>query len=110
MLRRRDAEQGRIDFVDIASPDYSPHDNAGITYEQVRHPALCWGSIIRSHDNLPDPAVLRRPWATYMPSRALVRSSPTWRCALLIRLLAGLHARSSSTQLVHVRAGVQTPL
>ena len=35
MLRRRDAEQGRIAFVDISSPDYSAEQNADISYEQV---------------------------------------------------------------------------
>lgn len=35
-LRKRDAGKGRIDFVDIAAPDYSADANAGITYEQVR--------------------------------------------------------------------------
>jgi hypothetical protein len=35
MLRRRDAEQGRISFVDIASPEYSAADNADVSYEQV---------------------------------------------------------------------------
>lgn len=35
MLRRRDAEQGRINFVDIASPEYSAANNADISYEQV---------------------------------------------------------------------------
>lgn len=34
-LKSRDAGKGRIDFVDIAAPSYSPADNAGITYEQV---------------------------------------------------------------------------
>lgn len=35
MLRRRDAEQGRIAFVDISAPDYSAANNADISYEQV---------------------------------------------------------------------------
>ena len=35
MLKRRDAEQGRIAFVDIAAPDYSAANNADISYEQV---------------------------------------------------------------------------
>ncbi len=35
MLRRRDAGIGRIEFVDIASPDYDASANAGISFEQV---------------------------------------------------------------------------
>jgi len=34
-LMKRDAGKGRIDFVDIAAPTFSPADNNGITYEQV---------------------------------------------------------------------------
>lgn len=36
MLRRRDEGKGKIDFVDIAAPDYSPEQNAGLSFEQVR--------------------------------------------------------------------------
>lgn len=35
MLRRRDKEAGKIDFVDISSPQYDPAANANISYEQV---------------------------------------------------------------------------
>ncbi|KAK9810504.1 hypothetical protein WJX72_011884 [[Myrmecia] bisecta] len=35
MLRRRDEGKGKIDFVDVASPDYDPADNAGISYKQA---------------------------------------------------------------------------
>ena len=35
MLRRRDADVGKIQFVDIASPDYDASANAGISFEQV---------------------------------------------------------------------------
>lgn len=34
-LRRKDAGRGRIDFVDIASDDYSPAQNAGLSFETV---------------------------------------------------------------------------
>ena len=34
MLKRRDEGMGKIDFVDIASPSYSPSDNQGITFEE----------------------------------------------------------------------------
>lgn len=37
MLKRRDEGKGKIVFVDVDSPDYRPEDNAGISYEQVRH-------------------------------------------------------------------------
>lgn len=35
MLKRRDAENNYIKFVDIAAPDYAPEDNAGVTFEQA---------------------------------------------------------------------------
>lgn len=35
-LRKRDAAVGKIDFVDIAEPDYRPEDNAGISFREVR--------------------------------------------------------------------------
>lgn len=35
-LQGRDAAAGKIDFVDIAEPSYSPEDNAGITFQAVR--------------------------------------------------------------------------
>ncbi len=35
MLRRRDEGVGKIEFVDIASPDYDPAVNAGIPFEQA---------------------------------------------------------------------------
>ncbi|KAL3146332.1 hypothetical protein ABBQ32_003024 [Trebouxia sp. C0010 RCD-2024] len=35
MLRKRDKDQNKIRFVDISSAEYSPDDNAGITYEQA---------------------------------------------------------------------------
>jgi predicted DCC family thiol-disulfide oxidoreductase YuxK len=45
MLRRRDAANGRIKFVDIADPAYSPADNAGIDYQTAME---------RIHAVLPD--------------------------------------------------------
>ena len=36
MLQKRDKDNGKIDFVDISSPDYEPTNNANISYEQVR--------------------------------------------------------------------------
>jgi len=35
MLKRRDAENNYIKFVDIADPAYQPGENAGVTFEQV---------------------------------------------------------------------------
>lgn len=35
MLMRRDAGAGKICFVDVAASDYSPDDNAGISFEEV---------------------------------------------------------------------------
>ncbi|DBA92147.1 TPA: hypothetical protein ACH3X1_015868 [Trebouxia sp. C0004] len=35
MLRKRDKSQHKIGFVDISSQDYSPKDNAGISYEEA---------------------------------------------------------------------------
>jgi predicted DCC family thiol-disulfide oxidoreductase YuxK len=50
-LRKRDAAVGsRIDFVDIAAPDYRPEDNAGVTFQQAME---------RIHAILPDGTVVR---------------------------------------------------
>lgn len=38
--RSRDADKGKIDFVDIASPSYNPDDNQGLSYQQVSQMAL----------------------------------------------------------------------
>ena len=35
MLRGRDKGVGKIDFVDISSSDYSPEDNANLSYDEV---------------------------------------------------------------------------
>lgn len=51
MLKRRDAEHGRISFVDIAVPDYNPEENAGISYEQV---SGCEQARHTSVSNVPD--------------------------------------------------------
>lgn len=48
-LRKRDAEAGRIDFVDIASDDYSPAQNGGLEFETVMgeiHALLPDGTIV----------------------------------------------------------------
>ena len=44
MLRRRDAENGKIEFVDVASPDYDPSAHAGISFKQVSHVAAGSGT------------------------------------------------------------------
>ncbi len=49
MLRRRDEGAGKICFVDIDAPDYSPADNAGISYEQ---------GMANIHGVLPDGKVI----------------------------------------------------
>ena len=35
MLKKRDAGVNKIAFVDIDTPEYTPAQNAGISYEQV---------------------------------------------------------------------------
>ena len=35
MLKKRDTNVGKIDFVDISSPEYEPEQNANISYEEV---------------------------------------------------------------------------
>lgn len=48
-LRRRDAAANRIDFVDIASPAYSPEQNADLDFETVMgeiHALLPDGTIV----------------------------------------------------------------
>jgi len=50
MLRRRDQDNGKIDFVDIAAPNYSQSDNQNISYEQAMgriHAILPSGEVIR---------------------------------------------------------------
>eukprot|EP00775_Hariotina_reticulata_P006325 gene6325-6560_t len=49
-LMKRDADAGKIDFVDIAAPSYQPSDNAGITFEQAME---------RIHAILPDGTVVK---------------------------------------------------
>ena len=34
-LRSRDQDTGRIEFVDIANPNYQPEDNEGVTFESA---------------------------------------------------------------------------
>ena len=108
MLRRRDAQQGRIKFVDIASPDYSPSENAGISYEQVLPcPALRAMALLARLLWWPTRALCRR-WATYTPSRARVRCSPTSRCVPASSQLQRLCTRVWLTPCM--AAGVQAPL
>lgn len=48
-LKSRDAGSGKIDFVDIASPEYSPDMNAGLSFEQAMgeiHAILPDGSVV----------------------------------------------------------------
>ena len=49
-LRERDAEARRIDFVDIAGPDYKPEANQGLTYvaamEEI-HAILPDGTVVK---------------------------------------------------------------
>lgn len=50
-LRKRDAGRGRVAFVDIASPDYSPEDNGGIDFETAMgriHAVLPDGSTVQN--------------------------------------------------------------
>ncbi len=50
-LRKKDHGRGKIAFVDIASPDYSPADNQGIDYETAMnriHGILADGTVIKN--------------------------------------------------------------
>uniref|UniRef100_A0A383VJS5 Thiol-disulfide oxidoreductase DCC n=1 Tax=Tetradesmus obliquus TaxID=3088 RepID=A0A383VJS5_TETOB len=49
-LQGRDAAAGKIDFVDIAEPSYSPEDNAGITFQ---------AAMERIHAILPDGTIVK---------------------------------------------------
>lgn len=51
MLRKRDKDQNKIGFVDISSQEYSPTDNAGITYEQVYLYLFSHGCIVAECHN-----------------------------------------------------------
>ena len=49
-LRGRDEGAGRIDFVDIAAPDYDPAANQGLSYEAAMeeiHAILPDGTVVR---------------------------------------------------------------
>ena len=90
MLRKRDAQQNKIRFIDIADEAYKPAENADISYEQVRH-RLGW----RCHATPPPQAVaalgqfagrqnhmlpcLCRPWVPSMGCSQTARSSPMSR-------------------------------
>ena len=52
MLRRRDDGVGKVEFVDIASPDYDPAANAGISFEQASLQAATVPAICRFVDVL----------------------------------------------------------
>lgn len=51
MLKEKDAGSGKIDFVDISSPSYSPEANAGVSYVQAMqqiHGILPDGTVIKN--------------------------------------------------------------
>ena len=51
MLRRRDAGHGRIAFVDVTAPDYSPSDHAEISFEDAMeriHAVLPDGTVVKN--------------------------------------------------------------
>ena len=50
MLKRRDEGKGNICFVDVAAPDFSPSDHAGISFE---------AAMERIHAVLPDGRVVK---------------------------------------------------
>ena len=50
MLRKRDAAQGKICFVDIAAPEYDPAQHADISFQQAME---------RIHAVLPDGTVVK---------------------------------------------------
>lgn len=47
MLRGRDSGAGKIDFVDIAAPDYVPEENSGVTYAEVSHCLTSYHEVIQ---------------------------------------------------------------
>ena len=44
MLRKRDAQQNKICFVDISNDNFRPEDNNNISYEQVS--CACTASLL----------------------------------------------------------------
>ena len=44
MLRKRDAQQNKICFVDISSDNFRPEENNNISYEQVSY--ACTASLL----------------------------------------------------------------
>lgn len=81
MLRKRDKDQNKIGFVDISSQEYSPTDNAGITYEQVylylSHMGASLLSVITSA-MIADPGASCRQWGLFMAYCQVTESSPMW--------------------------------
>lgn len=72
MLRRRDGDQGRLGFIDVDDPLYSPMDHGGVTYREAMgriHALRADGTILR------DVAVFREAYALvglgwiYAPTR-----------------------------------------
>jgi len=53
MLKGRDAPQGRIDFVDIASKDYGPDWNMGLTFENAMSTIHCIEADGSVHTGVP---------------------------------------------------------
>jgi hypothetical protein len=65
----RDAGKGKVDFVDVALPDYSPQDNQGVTFEMAMgriHAIMADGSVVT------DVEVFRRLYEVRPPRPPLV--------------------------------------
>ena len=107
MLKRRDAEQHRICFVDIADPSYDPADNAGISFEEVGQlgpPFVCaWKPAapltftVEAHsDQTSDMCSARRVWRKFMQFYLVGTSSKTSMCLPGELLQQRLHHVSST--------------
>lgn len=112
------ATKKRIDFVDIAARDYTPADNAGLTYAQVReeaggapcragqptpaacsprrHPPLHLRAAVGPSSQPQHAPAARRParrWRRSTPSRRTAVSSPASRCSVACTRLSVSAAR-----------------
>ena len=89
MLRSRDAQHGNIDFVDVASPEYSPQRNAGLEYETAM------GEI---HALLPDATIVTKVPA--LPEAwAIVLSEPQPAACVVASVL---HTATQCTACTHL--------
>ncbi|KAL4447673.1 hypothetical protein ABPG75_004892 [Micractinium tetrahymenae] len=90
MLRRQDAGQGRIKFVNIASLQYDPADNEGILYEEAMetiHAIQRDGTILKGTDALKAMyGTVGLGWAAQFGDLPIISTIVEWVYELLSKL------------------------